>query len=93
MTREPEVFCDSASGIYIPQRFAEEVQYEFLSGVREEDMRILREGPTGEWYWQAWGQVLNDAVLTDSNGQVWNLYQDGDLWIIPEGYEWEGVLQ
>lgn len=87
MTKEPQLFCDSASGIYIPQRFAEEVNYDFLSGVREDDMRILREGPTGQWYWDAWEQVLNDAKLTDSKGNVWYLYQDGDLWLIPELFE------
>lgn len=28
-------------------------------------------------------------VLADHHGTTWGLYQDGDLWEVPEGYEWE----
>lgn len=29
-----------------------------------------------------------DAILTTLNGQRWFLYQDGALWLVPDGMEW-----
>lgn len=36
--------------------------------------------PAREWYWEAWQWILDNAKFTDSNGDVFTLYQDGDLW-------------
>ena len=84
-----ECYADSARGIYIPQFFAESIKRECVSGVSEEDWNILESGPDHEQYWDAWTDVLDNAELTDSSGVVWTLYQDGDLWLIPESFDWD----
>ena len=84
---EPILFCDSASGQYIPQRFANEVNRAYVYDIRDEDFMILEEGPDNELYWEAWETVLNTGKLKDSQGVTWFLHQDGDLWLLPENYE------
>jgi hypothetical protein len=81
-----ELYASDHHGIYIPQYFAESIQREYLGGVSDEDMQILLDGPESEYYWDAWDMVLNNAVLTDKSGKRWTLWQDGDLWIVPEDW-------
>lgn len=81
------LYADSARGVYIPQYFAESVVRESVSGVSDEDWTILESGPDHEWHWETWESVLNNARVTRaSDGQVFVLYQDGDLWLVP--VEW-----
>lgn len=78
-----ELLFDSASGTYIPQRFAQEIVRELVKGVSEEDYAAL-ENPDDEWYWDAWASVLDNAILTmPETGGRYQLYQDGDVWMIP----------
>lgn len=77
------LFSD-ASGQFIPQRFANEMVRDCVSGVDADTWEILEAGPDHEWYWEAWDQVLRDAVATD-NGVRYRVDQDGDCWLIPEG--------
>ena len=83
LPQNSQLFAGSARGIYIPQHFAESVNRDTLTGVSTDDMTTIESGPDTEWYWEAWESVLDNARLTDSNGQVWTLYQDGDLWLVP----------
>jgi len=85
-----ELYASDNRGIYIPQYFAESIQRECLGGVSNEDMQILLDGPEAEYYWDAWDTVLDNAILTDKNGKRWSLYQDGDLWLVPEDWIPEG---
>lgn len=75
------LFCDSASGVYTPQRFAEEIKREFLHGVSEDDLNELSD-PNNEYYWEAWGTVLNNAEIHDPDGTIYHLHHDGDLWLV-----------
>ena len=84
----PAVAClfDGASGIYIPQRFAEEFgDAEGWSGFTAEDVATLAKGPNDESvqdaYWETWCEVIDCARYTDSAGNVYSLYQDGDVFI------------
>ena len=88
---QSQLYADSSHGIYIPRLFAESVNRDVLSGVNAADMATLESGPDTEWYWEVWESILDNARLTDSNGQVWTLYQDGDLWLVPADWtpdEW-----
>lgn len=76
-----EIFCDSASGIYIPQRFAREHNREVWRNIDPEDLEILEAGPEHESYWDAWEQILINAEAT-IDGATYELWQDGDLFII-----------
>lgn len=103
-TPKLQLFCDGASGQYIPKRFATEVKRECLSGVDMADLDYLARGPggcldtdetladgeteRGEFYWETWETVCNNAIITDTNGQQYFLYQDGDLWLVPVEFEW-----
>lgn len=82
MTTYINCYSDSARGIYIPQHFAESIIRECLSGVTNDDLAILESGPDTDLYWEVWDDVLSDAELTDSQGNTWTLWQDGDLWLI-----------
>ena len=83
------LYASDRHGIYIPQYFAESVNPECLSGVSGEDLAILLAGPDHEFYLDVWNDVCSDAVLTDSNGITYYLWQDGDLWLVPTDHEWE----
>lgn len=76
------LFCDSASGRYIPQRFAAEINQQYLEGVTQDQLNELAD-PDSEWYWDVWYTVLNNARVVDHNtGQTFILHQDGDLWLL-----------
>ena len=81
-------FLDGARGVYIPQNFAEIIIRDAVSGVSDEDWKILEAGPDHEWYWETWDGVMNNAVITDSDDEKYVLYQDSDLWLIPKDALW-----
>jgi hypothetical protein len=72
-----EILLSDNRGVYIPRDFAD------FGGnwdsVTAEDIEILQAGPDTEGYWDAWDAVTRDASYTDEKGNVWRLYQDGDL--------------
>jgi hypothetical protein len=86
---EPMLWLSDARGIYIPRDFANSFvdRSKHVQNVTEEDWAIL-EDPDHEWYWEAWDEVLQNAVVTDNEGTRFRLSQNGDLWLIPEGMEW-----
>lgn len=75
------LFCSDSSGIYIPQRFAEEIKRECLFNVSDEDLADLSD-PNNEWYWDTWDRVTNNAIIKNSQGDDYILWQDGDLWLL-----------
>ena len=91
MKRKPEplLWLSDARGRYIPRDFANSFvdRDKHVQNVSEENWQIL-EDPDHEWYWEAWDEVLQNAVVTDDEGTRFTLHQDGDLWLIPEGMEW-----
>lgn len=78
---ERELLMDSASGLYIPQRWANECA-SLWRGYDPEDVKILEAGPEHEHYWDAWADVLDNAECLQSNGKRWTLEQDGDCWAV-----------
>ena len=90
MTQKPEtmLYANDSRGCYIPQYFAETIKRETLTGINPDALTVLENGPEEEWYWDEWQHVLDNATVTDENGIRYSLYQDGDLWLIPEGMEW-----
>lgn len=79
-----ELFADSARGVYIPQFFAESVRRDLVTGVDQEQWDILESGPDHELYWDVWCEVTDGATLHHPNLGECYLYQDGDLWIVPQ---------
>lgn len=74
------LFCDSASGRYIPQRFAAEIMPQYLQGVSQDDLNELAD-PDNEFYWYTWDRVLSNAKVVDGEHE-YILYHDGDLWLL-----------
>ena len=92
MTAKPDMmlWLSDARGIYIPRDFATSFadRAKSVTGVSDEEWEIL-ENPDHEFYWDAWCDVCNRAIVTDDAGIKFRLWQDGDLWLIPDGMEWD----
>lgn len=87
---EPILLITDGFGRYIPQMWADGFTPEEAAkyGISQWAIEQCQAGPDAEHYWEAWDDVLNSATLTDGRGTVWHLYQDGDLWQVPAGWEW-----
>jgi hypothetical protein len=72
-----EILLSDSRGVYIPKHFSE--NFILWDGVSDADREILESGPENELYWDVWDSVTRDATYTDSEGNVWRLHQDGDL--------------
>ena len=73
-----------ASGIYIPQRFAEELSTECYDQQSPEVQKCLdavQLGPDYESYWDDWTYVTDNYQYV-SNDISYGLHQDGDLWSV-----------
>lgn len=86
---EPNLVLLDTHGVYIPQLYCSDADEQWAKdvGVDYSDVQICQIGPDHEWYWEAWISILDNAVI-ESNGVRWRLHQEGDLWEVPEGYEW-----
>ena len=99
MTKKPELllWLSDSRGVYIPRDFAQSFndldRAKNVTGVLNEDWRILEEGPEHEFYWETWDDVLSNAVVLDNDGVRYTLHHDGDLWLIPEGMEWSDKVE
>ncbi len=90
MSRESEweLLVPDAAGIYLPQEFIK--GYIILDWeVDPVDAKIIEAGPEHDDYWEAWDAIVAEARYEDDKGNVWELYQEGDLWAVPEDYDWE----
>ncbi len=92
MSRKPEtmLWLDDHRGRYIPRDFANSFSDRIAStqGVTDEDWAILEAGPDHDDYWETWDDVYLHCVVI-GNGTTYTLHQDGPLWLIPEGMEWD----
>jgi hypothetical protein len=90
--KKPDVMLllSDARGVYIPRDFALEIKRDHVSGVDDKTWATLEAGPTNEneWYWEAWHDVCDRAIVTDDDGVKYSVYQDGDCWLVPEGMEY-----
>jgi hypothetical protein len=110
LTESVHCYLDGASGQYIPKRFALETKRECLEGVKAEDLDYLARGPggcldeddtladgetvRGEFYWDTWQTVLDNAVLTDPvSGLRFRLHQDDSVFLVPESWEWNDDIE
>jgi hypothetical protein len=85
------LWLSDSRGVYIPRDFANSFvdRDKHVKGVRVQDWTHLENGPDdNECYWDAWQNVCEDATVTDENGVQYRLHQDGDLWLVPVGMEW-----
>jgi len=82
------LILSDARGIYIPRDFLTDNQNEIVWkhceawGLTKENFDRWREAvnPNDDYYWEAWDWILSNAKYTTEEGDVYHLYQDGDLW-------------
>lgn len=74
------LLLEGSRGIYIPRDFMAEMDLSQWDGISLDDISICSD-PDHEAYWDAWEQVCDNATHTDSEGNIWHLWQDGDLWM------------
>jgi hypothetical protein len=87
---EPLLWLSDSRGVYIPRDFACSFnnRSKDVTGVSEDDWSVLEAGPHGsEYYWEVWQEVCDNATVTDVDGIVYTIYQDGYCWLIPQGME------
>ena len=88
---EPTLVLSDTHGIYIPQLWCADITEAECSRLSVDwwDVQQCKAGPDAEHYWLAWDNILRDCEFTDDKGVVWRLHQDGDLWEVADGYQWE----
>ena len=89
-TPDTMLWLSDNRGLYLPRGLAASFidRDQHVTGISSKEWTILEAGPDHEWYWDTWSDVCDKAVVTDDNGAAYSLYQDGDLWLIPNGMEW-----
>ena len=86
MSKLDAVACllSDARGHYIPRDFVANFDMTEWGLDFEKDKWALdtcAAGPEEDGYWDAWEVICNKAQYTDGEN-VWELYQDGDLWAL-----------
>ena len=84
---EKLLWLSDSRGMYIPRDFTI-INRHLVTGVCDEDWKILEAGPDSEGYWDAWIEVCDQARVS-MNGVDYHLEHDGDLWLIPIGMTWD----
>jgi len=84
MEQNRELYMSDNRGVYIPRDFARSIRRELVSGIDMSDLDILADADPYECepYWDIWSTILDNAQVTDDDGRIWSLSQDGDLWLI-----------
>lgn len=72
------LLINSAHGVYIPQVFAETIDWNALDNWDEDQKSILLAGPEHEFYFEAWQEILDNCETIDGG----RLHQDGDVWLV-----------
>ena len=90
-----QLWLSDNRGQFIPRDFATSFadRAKHVEGVSDETWATLEAGPDSEWYWESWESVLDHARVTDEHGVKYRLWQDGDLWLIPDGMEFDDASE
>ena len=76
------ILIGDSHGVYIPQFFTQKYDRADWGQISDWAWETCALGPDHEnsqHYWEAWTEIADSASHTDSNGNVWHLYQEGDL--------------
>lgn len=81
-----KLLVDNFRGIYVPLSFAKGYDLKQF-GFSDEKIKELKSdlsSPENEFYWEAWEDVLDNAVTKDGE----TLFQhDGNLWLVPANFD------
>ena len=82
------LLIDDHHGVYVPYVFQSEFKHDVWQGISDVDWQDITDSDN-EHYWDAWEDILINAVHVDEDGHKWTLHQDGDLWAVREDHKWE----
>jgi hypothetical protein len=82
------LILSDSRGIYIPRDFLcdsnNDIDAEHCKawGLTDDNRDFWSSAayPESESYWDAWTWICDNAQFTDTDGSVFTLHQDGDLW-------------
>lgn len=84
---------DENRGIYAPQQFINYYGGSLICSDNDYnviDLTLAKDdiisGPDHEFYWDSWDDIINNCHIID-NGEKYRIYQNGDIWLIPEDME------
>jgi len=80
------LLADSHHGVYIPQFTVKDhlnhPAWDW-SEVSQDDVQAVLAGPDGDWYWEAWENIMGTVIVTDDQGTRYNIMYNEDLWLVP----------
>jgi len=79
-----EFLLGSNRGVYIPRDFIESYREEIYGDLSKYKTDLA--SPDLENYWEAWTELCAEVEVEDVSGKVWQLYQDGDLFLVCDAY-------
>jgi len=87
-----ELIVDSANGIYVPKVFAR--SYVLREADLDEDMEICSSGPDGEFYWDAWSEIIDNGTIDGLSGAVYRIFvsDNGDVFAVDDSIELDDDL-
>lgn len=89
---EPILAVVDSWGVFAPRRFVELYGEYIESNLWADSVDVVRQGPGTEDYWESWEDIESRGVV-HMDGSWFRIHQDGDIWIIPEGMEWDDDSQ
>ncbi len=81
---EVKLLIDESSGIYIPQNFYENFDFQTWN-IEKSDYTELSD-TENQAYWDSWTELCDKAYYIDDKGLKWTLYQNGCLFAITERF-------
>jgi len=76
---------NDSHGIYAYQRFA----HEYMNEAQKQEYPELIEGVENVAYCEAWEDFVNTIPTISHNGTNYNIYEMGDIWLVPVNAEIE----
>lgn len=83
ITYNPSLLLSDARGTHIPKNFVEIFDMSLWHGITPAQVEVILKGDDFDAnpdYWDVWQDVLDNATFTDTDGKVYRLHQDCDLW-------------
>jgi len=91
-----ELICDSHNGNYCPKLVMEQIRDKRLTCKNYSDIEKYFEDlttPDNEFYWDAWCDLVDNAILLDKNGNEYYIEHDEDVWAVPVNTSFEDHIQ
>ena len=87
---EPILLINGAHGIYLPKIFAQlRFTDSIITPLTDQQLQDLS-NVDNEHYLDTWEDVLQGFAI-EIDGVTYNLHQDDDLWLVPDGYDFDSA--